>query len=102
NHAALAAVALGAVVVEKHLTFSRRKYGSDAANAAEPEQFRDLVKGLRAIATMRAHPVDKDDLLPFREMKRIFEKSIVTASAVPAGTILTAEMLVFKKPGDGI
>jgi N,N'-diacetyllegionaminate synthase len=102
NHAAFASVALGAVMVEKHLTFSRRMYGSDAPNAAEPEQFKDLVRGLRAIAAMRAHPVDKDDLSPYRDMKRIFEKSIVTAVEVPAGAVLTAEMLAFKKPGDGI
>jgi N-acetylneuraminate synthase len=102
NHSAFAAVALGAVMVEKHLTFSRRMYGSDAANAAEPEQFKDLVKGLRAISAMKAHPVDKDDLAPYRDMKRIFEKSIVTAVQVPAGAVLTAEMLAFKKPGDGI
>jgi len=102
NHAAFAAVALGASMVEKHLTFSRSMYGSDAANAAEPAQFKDLVKGLRAIGAMTGHPVDKDDLSAFRDMKRIFEKSIVAAVDIPAGAVLTADMLAFKKPGDGI
>ena len=102
NFAAFAAVASGAAVVEKHLTFSRRMYGSDAANAAEPEQFKDLVIGLRAIAVMRAHPVDKNDLVPFSEMKRIFEKSIVAAVDIPMGVVVTADMLTVKKPGHGL
>jgi sialic acid synthase SpsE len=102
NHAAFAAAALGAVAVEKHLTFSRRMYGSDAANASEPDQFRDLVKGLRAIATMRAHPVDKNDLAPYRDMKRVFEKSIVAAIDIPVGTVIAPAMVSMKKPGDGL
>jgi N-acetylneuraminate synthase len=102
NVAALAAAACGASVIEKHLTFSRKMYGSDATNAAEPAQFEDLVKGLRAIAVMRANPVEKDDLAPFRDMKRIFEKSIVAAVEIPEGSIITARMLAVKKPGHGI
>ena len=102
NVAAFAAAACGASTIEKHLTFSRKMYGSDAANAAEPTQFKELIKGLRAIAVMRANPVDKDDLRPFSEMKRIFEKSIVSAVQIPKGAILTADMLAVKKPGDGI
>jgi N-acetylneuraminate synthase len=102
NHAAFAAVALGALVVEKHLTFSRSMYGSDAVNAAEPAQFRDLVAGIRAISAMRSAPVDKDDLESLRDMKRIFEKSVVSAVAIPAGTVFKRNMLAIRKPGDGI
>jgi N-acetylneuraminate synthase len=100
--AAFAAAALGATVVEKHFTFSRLMYGSDAANAMEPADFRAFAEGLRDIWTMQHHPVDKDDLSPYREMKHTFEKSIVTARAIPAGAVLTAADLTFKKPGDGI
>jgi N,N'-diacetyllegionaminate synthase len=100
--AALAAVALGAVTVEKHLTFSRLMYGSDAANAMEPGDFALLAKHLKEIRAMLAHPVDKGDLSPYREMKQVFEKSIVAARLLPEGTILAAADLAFKKPGDGI
>jgi N-acetylneuraminate synthase len=100
--AALAAVALGAVVVEKHLTFSRLMYGSDAPNAMEPADFAALARHMKEIRAMLAHPVDKDDLGPFREMKRVFEKSIVAARDLAAGTVLAAADLAFKKPGDGI
>ncbi|MBI3708574.1 MAG: N-acetylneuraminate synthase family protein [Proteobacteria bacterium] len=77
--AALAAAALGAVAV-----FSR------------------LAAGLREVWAMNAHPVDKNDLAPYRDMKAIFEKSIVTARAMAAGAVLTSADLAFKKPGDGI
>jgi N,N'-diacetyllegionaminate synthase len=100
--AAFAAAALGAVLIEKHFTFSRLMYGSDAANAMEPEDFRRMAQGLHEIWTILDHPVDKDDLAPYREMKRIFEKSIVTARPLPQGHVLAAEDLAFKKPGDGI
>ncbi len=100
--AAAAAAALGATTVEKHFTFSKLMYGSDAAHSMEPAEFSQFCATLREIWAMRDHPVDKNDLAPYREMKRIFEKSVVAARDIPAGTALTLDMLAFKKPGDGI
>ncbi|MCA3266332.1 MAG: N-acetylneuraminate synthase family protein [Azospirillum sp.] len=100
--AAAAAVTLGADSVEKHFTFSRAMYGSDAANSMEPAEFKVLSAMLREIRAMRAAPVDKSDTGPYRDMKRIFEKSIVSARDLAAGTALTEADLAFKKPGDGI
>lgn len=103
DHAAcFAACALGAVVIEKHFTFSRLMYGSDAQHSMEPDDFKALAKGLRDIRAMLAHPVDKNDLTPYGEMKRIFEKSVVAARPLAAGTVLAEADLAFKKPGDGI
>ncbi len=102
NYACFAAVARGATVIEKHLTFCRKMYGSDAPHSAEPAQFSELVKGIRDISAMLAHPVDKDDLAPYREMKQIFQKSIVAVQDIPGGEVLHREMLGFKKPGTGI
>jgi N,N'-diacetyllegionaminate synthase len=102
NNACLAAVALGATVVEKHLTFSRAMYGSDAKHSAEPAQFTSLVKGIREITAMLENPVDKNDLSAFREMKEIFEKSVVSTRDIAAGSVITLEMLGIKKPGSGI
>jgi N-acetylneuraminate synthase len=100
--AAFAAAALGATLIEKHFAFSRLMYGSDAANAMEPEDFRAMAQGLRDIWTMLEHPVDKNDTAPYGEMKRIFEKSIVTARPLGEGHALERGDLAFKKPGDGI
>lgn len=100
--AGIAAAALGAAVIEKHFAFSRLMYGSDAKHSMEPDDFKVFCRALHEVWRMNTHPVDKDDLRPYADMKRIFEKSIVTARALTAGTALTMEMLAFKKPGDGI
>jgi N,N'-diacetyllegionaminate synthase len=100
--AAFAAAALGADVIEKHLTFSRLMYGSDAANAMEPGDFRRFADGLGEIWAMRGAPVDKNDLAPYYDMKRIFEKSIVTVRPIRVGHVIERIDLAFKKPGDGI
>jgi N,N'-diacetyllegionaminate synthase len=101
-YAAYAAVALGAVAVEKHFTLSREAYGPDAALALEPDELEDLVDGVREIEAMLGSAVDKDDLEPFAEMKRVFEKSVVAAADIPAGAVLERSMLTAKKPGTGI
>ncbi len=102
NYACFAAVALGASVVEKHLTFSRLMYGSDAKHSLEPNEFTDLVCGIRAVEVMLASPIAKDDVERFAVMKQTFEKSIVSLVDIPAGSVITREIVGFKKPGTGI
>lgn len=102
NFASYAAAALGAHVVEKHLVLSRREYGSDAKHSLEPEEFRQLVAGIRAIETMLAHPVDKNNLKVFRSMKSIFEKSLVTVEPVAKGEAFSKDTIGVKKPGGGL
>lgn len=102
SYATFAAVVLGAAVVEKHFTFSRKMYGSDAQHSLEPAEMTDLVRGVRAIETMLTSHVDKSNVSRFSQMKVIFEKSIVTTMKVPSGTTITREMLGIKKPGTGI
>lgn len=102
NNACFAAVALGASVVEKHLTFSRMMYGSDARHSAEPAQFADLVKGVREIEAIINNPVSKDDISQVKEMKDIFEKSVVSVCPIAKGTVITKDMVAIKKPGSGI
>jgi N-acetylneuraminate synthase len=100
--AAFAAAALGARVIEKHFAYSRLMYGSDARHSMEPGEFRAFASGLKGIWAMVDSPVDKDAAEPFREMKRIFQKSVVTGVPLAAGTVVTRAHLGFKKPGDGI
>lgn len=102
-YASLAAVTLGAAVIEKHLTFSRLMYGSDARHSLEPDEFKALVDGIRAIKIMFNSPVDKNKQgESLSIMKQTFEKSVVTIQAIPAGTVITRSMLGIKKPGTGI
>ena len=100
--ASFAAAALGAVVIEKHVTFSKLMYGSDARHSMEPEQFASFCRGLKDIWKMLDHPVDKNDLSSYREMKAVFEKSLVTGGDFPAGHTLGRGDLAAKKPGRGI
>lgn len=100
--APIAAVTLGASVIEKHLTFSRRMYGSDARHSLEPEEFAAMVEGIRATTTMLATKVDKSDTGRFLEMKQVFEKSVVSLVAIARGETITPAMVGVKKPGTGL
>ncbi len=96
-----AAAVLGATTIEKHLTFSRMMYGSDAPNAMEPDKFSLYASMVREAWQMSISPVDKDDISPFLDMKHVFEKSIVSKHSLPAGHRLTFDDLSFKKPSIG-
>jgi len=102
GYASFAAVALGAAVIEKHLTLSRLGYGSDAKHSLEPVEFADLVRGIRAIETMLANPVEKDDLATLQAMKTVFEHSLVATRDIPAGASISEDAVTAKKPGTGI
>lgn len=102
-YASFAAVVLGASVIERHFTFSRQMYGSDARHSLEPAEFANLVEGIRAIEAMLTSTVDKDaGAVRLHEMKTIFEKSIASVVDIPSGSIITSQMLSLKKPGTGI
>lgn len=100
--ASVVAVSRGAVVIEKHLTFSRQMYGSDARHSLEPVEFGRMVEGIRAAEAMLGSRLNKADTRRWTGMKRIFEKSIVLRKDLPAGTRLSRDHLDFKKPGTGI
>lgn len=102
NTAAIAAVTKGAVVVEKHLTFSKSMYGSDARFAAEPGQFQDLVRGIRELSVMLNHPRDKNDLGSVQENKEVFEKSLVALTDLQPGQRIDHGQIGIKKPGTGL
>ncbi len=100
--AGFAAAALGAEVIEKHITFSRKMYGSDAPNAMEIDEFKKYVSGIRSIWTMNENPVDKNNIKVYKDTKRIFEKSIIINKNLSKNHKIELEDLAFKKPGDGI
>lgn len=101
--ASVGAVALGAEVIEKHLTLSRKMYGSDAKYSLEPTEFKRLVEDIRDIEKCIAARIDKDKLAKeLRDMKSVFEKSIVAKTPIPQGAKITFDMIAFKKPGNGM
>jgi N,N'-diacetyllegionaminate synthase len=97
----VAAVALGAVAVEKHFTLSKRLYGPDHHASLVPEELARLVEGVREIeAALGSGLKERDPALD--PVRATFEKSVVTRTAVPAGAVIQLEMLTTKRPGIGI
>jgi N,N'-diacetyllegionaminate synthase len=99
----LAAVALGARVVEVHVTLSRAMFGPDVPASVTPEELSQLCAGVRMISTSLAHPVDKDQAaVALEPMRRLFTRSLVTTRPIRAGEALREEDLAARKPGSGI
>ena len=99
----LAAVALGAEVVEVHVTLSREAFGPDVGSSVTTEELRQLTEGARAIATMLDHPVDKDRAADERAgLRAVFTRSLVAGSDLPSGHVLRAQDVLAKKPGGGL
>ncbi len=98
----VAAVALGACVIEKHFTLSKEMYGPDARFSLDPLEFKNLVGDLRYVKKCISNPVDKNKIDAVHEMRLVFQKSIVAARPLRKGITLSYDDLAFKKPGDGL
>jgi len=99
----LAAVTLGAEMLEIHVTLSREMFGPDVVASITTAELKQLVEGAQFIETMFAHPVDKDSVAEtMSPLRDAFTKSIVVTQDLPAGTVLQADHLALKKPGTGI
>src|SRR5207302_8658452 len=100
-HASIAAVALGAVAVEKHFTLDKSAYGPDHHSSLVPEELTRLLEGVRHVEAALGDGLKELDpsLDPVRAT---FEKSVVTCVSIPEGALLEREMLTTKRPGTGI
>ncbi len=99
----VAAVALGANMLEVHVVFSRECFGPDVAASVTTSELKQLVEGVRFIETALAHPIDKDAAASeMTEIRTLFGKSVVSARDLPAGHDLIESDLALKKPGTGI
>lgn len=102
-YAGLAAAALGAEVIEVHVTLSREMFGPDVPSSITTAELSQLVEGVRSIETMLSNPVHKDAVADELEpLRKIFTKSFYAASELSAGTVLKEDHLLLKKPGVGI
>ncbi|MHA1934355.1 MAG: pseudaminic acid synthase [Candidatus Thorarchaeota archaeon] len=96
----VAAVALGACMVEKHITTSRELGGPDAAFSLEPEEFKEMVTTIREVE----QALGKIDYTLTEKMKssREFSRSLFVTRDVQEGEILTAENVRSIRPGYGL
>jgi N-acetylneuraminate synthase len=99
----LAALARGADIVEVHVVFDRKMFGPDVRASLTFDELRMLCAMRDAVASMDAHPVDKDQMAErLSPTRAIFGRSLAPVSILPAGTVITQAMLMPKKPGGGI
>jgi len=102
-YAGLAAVALGATILEVHVTLSKECFGPDVAASVTTTELRQLVDGVRFIESALANPVVKDQLASeLSELRAVFGKSLVAARELPCGWEVTEADIVARKPGTGI
>jgi N,N'-diacetyllegionaminate synthase len=98
---ALAAVALGACMLEKHLTMDRTQDGPDHAASTEPQEFSALVTSIRRIESALGDG-HKRPVAAEGDVAAVARKSLVAAVDLLAGTELTADVLVARRPGTGL
>ena len=97
----IAAVALGAEVIEKHFTLDKNLPGPDHKASLEPKELAAMVSSIRNIAEALGSP-NKTASNSERENIAIARKSIVAAMNIKKGEILTVDNLTTKRPGTGI
>ena len=101
--ACIAAVAVGAEIIEFHAVFDKSSTGPDAKSSLTMSEISELVKAVRAIEIAKNNPIDKNDNSSFTDLKQIFEKSLAINKDLKAGHVLTFDDLETKKPkGYGI
>ena len=102
-HVPLAAVALGADVLEKHFTLDRSQQGPDHSFAVEPDELRDMVTQIRDVEAAlgdgyKRGPSAEEAVEMYSKARR----SVVAACHIPVGTRIERTMLTVKRPGHGI
>ena len=98
----VAAVALGAVVIEKHFTLDRNMAGPDHRASLEPDELKAMVTAIRNISLAISGNGEKKPSVSELKNKTVARKSIHLKTNIPAGHIITAGDLEMKRPGDGI
>lgn len=97
----VAAVAMGATIIEKHFTLDRNMEGPDHRASLEPAELKKMVDSIRniekALGTSEKMPTASET-----ENKSVARKSIVAKCHIKAGDILTEENITTKRPGTGI
>ncbi|MBD5358458.1 MAG: N-acetylneuraminate synthase [Bacteroides sp.] len=97
----VAAVALGATVIEKHFTLDKSMDGPDHIASLSPDELEDMVRGVRHVSMALGSPIKR---VTYSEKKNITaaRKSIVAAKKIKKGEIFSEENITVKRPGNGL
>jgi N-acetylneuraminate synthase len=99
----LAAVPLGAKLIEVHTVFSKECFGPDVNSSVTIGELGHLIQGVRFIESILNSPIDKDEQsIQLSDLSRLFGKSIYIRRDLPKGHVLSADDVSLKKPGTGI
>ncbi len=97
----VAAVALGACVIEKHFTISRNMEGPDHKASLEPAELKSMILAIKNIEIALGDGIKKPSLSE-QKNKAVARKSIVAAKSLSVGHIIQQDDLAIKRPGNGI
>lgn len=98
-----AAVALGAIVIERHITLDREMEGPDHAASLEPGEFKALVSGIREVEAARGEKLAERALSQGELINREnLAKSLVAARDLSVGTVISESDIAVKSPGQGL
>lgn len=97
----VAAVAMGACVIEKHFTLDQNMEGPDHKASLEPEELRQMVRSIRNVETALGDGIKRPSEVEMKNMA-VARKSIVAARDIKKGELLTEENVTTKRPGSGI
>lgn len=97
----VAAVARGAMMIEKHLTLDRSMEGPDHRASLEPDQFAAMVRGIRDTSAALGHGRKEPSPIELRNVAAA-RKSLVAVREIAAGEVFTAENLGTMRPGSGM
>jgi N,N'-diacetyllegionaminate synthase len=101
--AGLAAVTLGARIVEVHVTWHKQSFGPDVPASLTIERFADLVRGIRFLDVALERRADKDEAAAdLGDMRTLFTKGLVATETIAAATPIELKHLGAKKPCQGI
>ena len=99
--ASIAAVSLGATIIEKHITLDSNMPGPDHKASMEPKDFQDMVSAIRNIERGLGNGI-KAPTSEELEMRTVARKSLVANKKIEKGEIFTRENLTVKRPGNGV
>jgi N,N'-diacetyllegionaminate synthase len=98
---AIAAIALGACVVEKHFTISRELPGPDHGASLEPDELASMVRSIRNVEAALGDG-RKQPALEEANNAAVARRSLVAARHIGAGTVLTEDLVAIMRPGTGL
>lgn len=98
---AIASIAFGASVLEKHLTLDKNLPGPDHRASLDPMEFRTMVEGIKTIEKALGHG-RKQPAASEAKTAAAMRRSLVAAEDIPEGTRLVDSMVTVKRPGTGL